>query len=438
MSSYQSWGRYPRVTQQTSSVYWRAEGLPEINTESMLCYGQGRSYGDSCLNADQTLIDTSNLQRLISFDDQSGILKCEAGVTLEQIIQFALPRGWFLPVSPGTKFVSVAGAIANDIHGKNHHREGTFGRHILEFELLRSNGERLICSPGQNAEMFRATIAGLGLTGMISWALLRLKPVKGPYIDMESIKCQNLDEFLEVSADSEKDYEYTVAWLDGTATGRSYGRGIFMRGNHSKRSGTLKPASFLDRIKKVPCDLPGWTLNALSIKAFNALYFNRQISRERSAEVYFEPFFYPLDSIQDWNRIYGKRGFFQFQCVLPKTRDQLELRKVLKKISDSGKASFLSVMKEFSDLKSPGMLSFPREGVTLALDFANQGQATLRMLQELDLLVREAGGAIYPAKDASMSAQSFRQYFPAYREFSGYIDSKFSSSFWRRVNSEDR
>jgi len=348
-----------------------------------------------------------------------------------------VPRGWFLPVTPGTKFVSVGGAIANDIHGKNHHAGGTFGRHVTRFELLRSSGERLICSPTENEMLYQATIGGLGLTGLIVWAEFRLKPIVNPYIDAEHINFSSLDEFFTISAESDQGYEYTVSWVDLLVGDKAICRGNFIRGNHNQ-----DPALASKPLKKplplaVPFNLPSFVLNPLTVWGFNQLYYYKQMPKRVQKVESYDPFFYPLDSIHQWNRMYGKRGFLQYQCVVPHEGSRESMGEIMGRIRKSGEGTFLTVLKEFGDIQSPGMLSFPRPGLTLALDFAYAGPKTLKHLEELDAVVRQVDGAIYPAKDARMSAASFQQFYPRWEEFAGYIDPHFSSSFWRRVSVKD-
>lgn len=435
MQAFQSWGRYPLARQSTQQLRWASEALPlpVANGDTLLPYGQGRSYGDSCLNDGGTLLLTQGLDRFIHFDRAGGLLRCEAGVTLADILRLIVPQGWFLPVTPGTKFVSVGGAIANDVHGKNHHRSGTFGCHVTRFELLRSDGSRLICSPQENAEWFAATVGGLGLTGLITWAEIRLKPIANPFIAVETIRFASLDEFFELSAAAEADYEYTVAWLDCLASGRHFGRGLFMQGNHAAPQLSGLPTISEPQGCSFPFNAPNWMLNKLSIRAFNFAYYHHQRSKTASGLSHFAPFFYPLDAILAWNRIYGRRGFLQYQCVVPDDGGHTAIRSILEKIVAAGQGSFLSVLKIFGDTPSPGLLSFPRKGATLALDFPMRGASTLALLNELDVIVRQAGGGVYPAKDARMSPESFHIYYPRWQEFSQYIDPKFSSSFWRRV-----
>jgi FAD/FMN-containing dehydrogenase len=432
MSNHESWGRYPRCKNAARALSWGTDNLPLPTDSSVLPYGQGRSYGDSCQNPGGTLLATAGLNRFIAFDRQSGVLRCEAGVTLDEILRLAVPQGWFLPVTPGTRFVSIGGAIANDVHGKNHHHAGTFGRHVRALELLRSDGERRRCTPDENSPWFAATIGGLGLTGLITWAEVQLKPISSPYIAVETIKFRNLAAFFEIAAESERDYEYTVAWVDCLAEGRHLGRGLFMRGNHAPMPAGRPPTSATRRLR-VPVDFPGFALNGGTVRAFNGLYYRRQRRPRAHHIVHYEPFFYPLDAILNWNRIYGRRGFMQYQCVLPHGDDMRAITALLQTIAGSGLGSFLSVLKTFGDMPSPGMLSFPRAGVTLALDFPNKGARTLTLLERLDGIVRGAGGAVYPAKDARMSALSFQTYYPQWRAFARFTDPCFSSGFWRRV-----
>jgi len=436
----QSWGRYPAVEPaEVRAVFWRSE-LPDLARfeRPLLPFAYGRSYGDSCLNEGGVSLDVSHLRRFISFDEHEGLLCCEAGVSLADVLDLVVPRGWFIPVSPGTKFVSIGGAIANDVHGKNHHKAGTFGCHVTRFELLRSNGEHLICSPSQNKELFAATIGGLGLTGIILWAEFRLKSIVNPYIDMERIQFSSLDEFMQISAETDQQYEYTMSWVDILIGGRELCRGIFMCGNNDQsRERASKP------LKKklslmVPVDFPSFILNTLTVKSFNELYYHSQLSKRVHKVVAYDPFFYPLDSIHNWNRMYGKRGFLQYQFVVPFEDGSGAMREIIGRIRRSGEGSFLTVLKTFGDIQSPGMLSFPRPGLTFALDFAFGGQKTLQLLDELDEIVRESGGAVYPAKDARMSAENFQAFFPRWQEFSEYVDPHFSSSFWRRVSHAEK
>lgn len=426
-----SWGNYFRYTHSDHNLLWRYQSLPE-GKHPLLAYGLGRSYGDSCLNDQGTLLRTDALQNLISFDRENGLLCCESGITLATLIELLLPQGWFLPVTPGTKYVTLGGAVANDVHGKNHHRDGSIGCHVVSLELLRSDGQRLFCSATENPELFSATVGGLGLTGLITQVTLQLMPVNNGYLDDESFTCNNLDEMLQLFAASRQSHQYTVAWIDCLAKGKSLGRGIFSRANPAGRDTSLPAMPPLRGKKTVPFDFPGFCLNRYTVSAFNALYFRKLGASRKSTRMDYDRFFYPLDSLLQWNRIYGKRGFLQYQCVVvQQPRDALLA--LLRAISEAGQASFLSVLKELGDRSSPGMLSFPRKGMTLALDFPNRGDETLKLLNRLDDIVRESGGALYPAKDARMPAAMFAASFPQLDAFSQQIDPAFSSSFWRRV-----
>lgn len=425
-----SWGRAHWVKNELTSLAWRHQALPEA--ESMLPYGMGRSYGDSCLNDGGLLLNTKTLDRFIQFDPASGLIRCEAGVTLADILSLVVPCGWFLPVTPGTKFVTVGGAIANDVHGKNHHLTGTFGCHVTQFELLRSDGERLLCSPESNPEFFKATIAGLGLTGLISWAEIQLMRVPGPLMATKSVRYKNLDEFFELSHQAHESEEYIVGWVDCLAKGKHLGKGHFITGNHASQPIETTPIQPQQKKKTVPFSFPNFSLNRFSIKGFNWLYYWRQPKRIQYSMSHYDPFFYPLDAVHQWNRIYGKRGFYQYQFVVPSEDDGI-IRAVMKEIAQAKTGSFLTVLKEFGDIESPGMLSYPAPGINFALDFPNNGQPTLDLLERLDRFVMEAGGKVYPAKDGRMSAQAFQTYYPQWEAFQQYVDPKFSSSFWRRV-----
>jgi FAD/FMN-containing dehydrogenase len=432
-----SWGNVSLANHDVLNIDWPDCQFPKLHSnQTVLPYGNGRSYGDVPLNDGGILLNTKSLNRIISFDKDTGILQCEAGILISDIIPIILSHGWFLAVTPGTQFVTLGGAVANDVHGKNHHLVGSFGRHVLSFDLLRSDNKNYTCSREENIELFKATIGGLGLTGLITTVTIQLTRVSGSRIACNNIAFSNLDEGLELFRQYNKS-TYTVAWIDCLSTGDNLGRGIFMIGEHCKP----KEYSYKSRNKiTVPIDLPGFTLNKWSVRAFNELYYRVGELKQGDSIIDIEPFFYPLDNILKWNKIYGKKGFFQHQCVIPKDEsgnDRVVIRKMLSMIADSGQASFLAVLKTFGDCKSPGMLSFPSPGITLALDLPNKGAKTLSILEKLDQLVLSAGGKIYPAKDTRMSSHTFKTCYPVWSEFIEYIDPNFSSSFWRRVSSDE-
>lgn len=422
-----SWNGWPRTRSQLHVLH--APHLPSQVAPPWLCHGNGRSYGDVCLNDGGALLLTRALDRYIAFDEQHGLLRCEAGATFDEILKLIVPRGWFLPVTPGTRFVTVGGAIANDVHGKNHHKAGSFGAYVTRLELLRSDGSRTECSPTQQAALFSATIGGLGLTGIIASAEFRLLRIAGPMMLDETFRYGGLAEFFALSDASAADWDYTVAWVDCLVGGDALGRGVFSRARHA--AAEVLP-SRAPRAHRVPFTPPLSLVNGLSLRAFNELYFRKAPAQPRPRHLHYEPFFYPLDALLDWNRIYGPRGFLQHQCVLPPASREA-VSELFREIARVGTGSFLAVLKLFGDRPSPGMLSFPRPGVTLALDFPLHGAETLALLDRLDAIVASVGGAIYPAKDARMSAAMFRSGFPRWAEFREHIDPAFSSSFWRRV-----
>ncbi|MFH1700085.1 MAG: FAD-binding oxidoreductase [Candidatus Zixiibacteriota bacterium] len=431
---YRSWGGYPITEQEAWPILQRQDNiLFEKISPTGLPYGMGRSYGDVCLNHGGNLILTRTLNHFISFDAGKGLLRCESGVNLDEILELIVPRGWFLPVTPGTKYVTIGGAIANDVHGKNHHIAGSFGCFVTQFELLRSDGNRLLCSISENEDFFKATIGGMGLTGLITWAEIKLIPIINNRIAQKTVKFKKLDDFFELSDCLAPNYNYTVAWIDCLASGKSLGRGLFMAGNHAPvKDGINLTYPQNQKSFSVPFDFPDFALNNFTIKMFNNLFYHKQRHRGKDSLSSFDAFFYPLDGINDWNRVYGKLGLVQYQCLVPKD-DTDVIRNILKTISDSGEGSFLAVLKVMGDIPSIGMMSFPRPGITLALDFPVK-ESVFRLFKQLDDIVRKAAGRLYPAKDACMTGTDFRLYYPAWEKFAKFIDPRFSSSFWRRVS----
>lgn len=427
---FESWGRYPTLQADVVPLHWTTDfPLPAGRPTKLLPVGLGRSYGDVCLLEGGTLLETTGMDRLLNFDPATGVLRCEAGASLQQILDFAVPRGFFLPVTPGTKFVTVGGAIANDIHGKNHHVAGSFGRHVLRFELVRSDGSRFVCSPIENPDWFAATIGGMGLTGLMTWAEIRLRPIVSRMIDYQGDKFHGIDEFFALSQAART--EYTVAWIDCVSTGRNFARGIFMQGEHAQVPGELKTSK--EAKLTFPFDLPEIALNRMSMAAFNTLYFHKQLDQRKIGPVDYEPFFYPLDAVLRWNRMYGRHGLLQFQNVLPHATGRDGMLEILTEITKSGLASFLAVIKFFGDLPSTGMMSFPAPGVMLALDFPIRKQVSFELVDRLAKITLEHGGRMYSAKDARMTAEQYQAFYPQWQEFARFVDPQFDSAFWQRV-----
>ena len=432
MARYQSWAHYPAVSCEAVQMYWRHLPLPieSPGPGSYLPYGNGRSYGDSCLNREGRLIDTRRLDRLIHLDNDTGVIRCEAGILLRDLLRHVIPAGWFLPVVPGTQLVTVGGAIANDVHGKNHHRAGSFGCHVRCFELLRSSGERLVCSPDQNPDWYRASIGGLGLTGLITWAEIALEKVSNPHLIQSHQKFSGLDAFFELSESSDREDEYTVAWVDCLAKSPL---GVFLRASHAEGSVTVDPPRSL----AIPLTAPLSLVNRASINGFNTLYYHKP-RPAFGTPIHYERFFFPLDSLAEWHRCYGPKGFLQYQCVIPLEDRGAAVNTIMAAARTSAVPSFLGVLKIFGSRVSGGILSFPRPGITLALDFPNRGAALLEQLEQFDAITRSAGGSVYPAKDARMSAGTFRCFFPAWESLKAFVDPSFSSDFWRRVSRESK
>lgn len=425
----ESWGRLASLEHEVRSLVGCNGVLPAFKSgRGGLAYGNGRSYGDVCLNPGGGLWLTAGLDRFLSFDESTGIITCEAGVLLRDIQRLMIPRGWMLPVTPGTQLVTVGGAIANDVHGKNHHRVGSFGDHVAEIRLQRTDGETIVCGPDQKPGWFAATVGGLGLTGVIIETSLQLRRVAGPWLDTETQPYQNLEEFFALADGSEEGWEHTVSWIDCISGGG--GRGIFMRGNHVEHFGDAEPAG---KKLSVPFAPPVSLINRLSLRPFNTAYYHLQSAKAGRSRAHYEKFFYPLDNILNWNRIYGPRGFYQYQSVVPRAVGKDAVKAMLKEIANSGDGSFLAVLKTFGNRRSVGMLSFPQPGVTLALDFPNKGERTLKLFERLDAVVREAGGRIYPAKDARMPRDLFESGYPRLGEFMNYRDPGISSALSRRL-----
>lgn len=407
-----NWGNYPVVKKEFKSEenYQKIKEFV-LNHNEVIARGNGRCYGDAALG--EAIFSTTKLNKFINFDRLNGVIECEAGILLSEILEVTVPQGYFLSITPGTKFITLGGAIASDVHGKNHHSEGCFVECVLSFKLMDEKGVILNCSREENSEKFWATIGGMGLTGIILSAKIKLKNIESAYIRQESIKAENLHEIFQLFEESE-DWTYTVAWIDCLQKGKNIGRSILMRGEHAlKVELPFKLADKPLRLKKkfsptVPFYFPKFVLNKFTVKAFNFLYFNKQRPKIVKNIIDYETFFYPLDAINDWNKIYGKSGFIQYQMVIPKDKGEEGMRRILETIANSGQGSFLAVLKLFGKNNPLAYNSFPFEGYTLALDF-KLNRELVQLVNNLDKIVEEFGGRIYLTKD-SMSKSSLTNY----------------------------
>ena len=415
------WGNFPQID---CPVYFqrRIDELKELlqaGPPGLIARGQGRSYGDSAVCNSGVLMQTTR-DRFLAFDTQTGRVTCEAGVTLEEIIHVSLPKGWFLPTTPGTKFVTVGGAIAADVHGKNHHRDGTWGQYVQRFSMLLADGSVIECSPEVNPDVFWATVGGMGLTGIILEATIQLVQVPSAYVDVRQRRARNLGEAFDLFMETDQQYKYSVAWIDCLSQGRKLGRSVLLLGNDApadllRASGKRDPLGWpRKRSKSVPFAFPGLAMNKLAIKAFNGLYYRRHGNKNTLVD--FDSYFYPLDSIHHWNRIYGRRGFVQYQALFPRECSREAMKTLLEMISKSGQASFLAVLKS-SGAANQGLLSYLFDGHTLALDFPYRGEKTERLCRELDKVMLEFGGRVYLAKDALVNAETFSRMYPRLNEF---------------------
>lgn len=416
------WGRYP--------VLWARAQAPRsivslrqlvVSTPSLIARGSGRAYGDSAINAHAT-VETRNLNRMIAFSPVSGQLIAEAGVLLGDIISAFLPRGWFPMVTPGTKFVTLGGAIAADVHGKNHHKDGSFRACVDWIDVMGPDGEIRRCSKHDNATLFDHTLGGMGLTGIILQAAIRLRPVETAWICQSTIAAANLKSAMAVF-EAAKDATYSVAWIDSLGSGGNLGRCLVMLGEHAVRA-DLSPEQAQAPLQigskrkfSVPIDFPAFALNRITVRAFNAIYYLAGSRKVGVQLVDWDSYFYPLDAILGWNRVYGRKGFAQFQCVLPLERSEDGLTALLSEIVRAGSGSFLGVLKRFGVQDSA--FSFPMEGYTLSLDFPISPK-TLSLLERLDQIAIAHGGRFYLAKDSRMTGATLRASDPRAREFQSY------------------
>jgi FAD/FMN-containing dehydrogenase len=435
---YEPWSRLPcGAAVSVIRPAWRSDPLDlGAAPYPVLPFGQGRTFGDTCANPGGIVIDTDKLDRFIDFDQESGLLGCESGVTVAQILELVVPRGWFLPVCPGTKHVSVGGAIAHDVHGKNHPRTGTFGEHVVRLELLRSSGERLSCGRDENTDLFRATIGGLGLTGLILSAQLRLERTALPILETESVRCTGLDEFFDFAEAEAHNYEYQVTWVDSFARGDPGSTMLIVRANTSG-AGRMMDGRTPRRLR-LPASIPTSFFNRLSIRALNVAYYRSHVRRITRRTEHYESFLFPQDDLHPTNRIYGRRGVWSYQALIPLAAARAAVPEMLRRVSRPGDQSWGTVLKVFGERTAPGLLSFTGAGISMTLGFPNRGARCLRVLGDLDRIVRDAGGKLYPAKDGRMPADAFKRSFPAWEEFARLVDPRFSSRFWRRVSEPAR
>jgi decaprenylphospho-beta-D-ribofuranose 2-oxidase len=426
-----SWGMHPK---QNNNVFKFREtkALQKIiyDNDELIAYGNGRSYGDSALNS--KIIDVRSKNYFIDFNDETGVLHVESGVLLADIIESFVPRGWFLKVTPGTKFITIGGAIASDIHGKNHHNQGCFSECIEEFNIMVASGKVINCSIKDEPALFNATCGGQGLTGVILDAKIYLKKINSKFLNQTTIKTNNLQETFE-AFEKYQNKSYSVAWIDCFARDKNIGKCLLMTGDFRDDGNLnykLKPQI------RIPFNFPKFILNKFSIKAFNWLYYNRIRKKISIQKVDIDNFFYPLDSIVDWNKLYGKDGFLQYQFIIPKESSFEGLKEILKAISNSGKGSFLSVLKLYGNANN-NYLSFPLEGYSLAIDFKME-KGLLHFLDKLDEIVLKFNGRIYLAKDARVSKETFEKGYPKIEHFRNYrkdnnMDLKFQSLQSKRV-----
>jgi FAD/FMN-containing dehydrogenase len=414
------WGRYPRVRAEVVRPEY-VSAVDVTRWRRVLARGLGRSYGDAALSKEGVVLLTERLNRLLDFDERTGVLRAEAGVTLADLLTVFAPRGWMPPVTPGTKFVTLGGCVAADVHGKNHHREGAFGAHVEALELMLADGTRVACGPSRRADLFRATVGGMGLTGVITEVSLRMKRAETSFIIVRHHAARDLAESLALLDDPMYDDEYTVCWVDMLARGPRAGRGVLIRGQHARPSElpaeyrALEPPATATRFD-LPFDLPAWALNRLSASTFNRLYFHSQGRKRAPFVAGFNRFFYPLDAVGAWNRAYGRAGFVQYQCLLPPAESARGLARLQEALAASRQPCFLAVLKRFGP-EGSGLLSFPAPGYTLALDFPVGGEELFALLRKFDDLVLEHGGRVYLAKDACLDPERFRLMYPGFAEW---------------------
>jgi decaprenylphospho-beta-D-ribofuranose 2-oxidase len=436
------WGRLPVAAMDV----YRPERLAAVAAivrggGPIVARGLGRSYGDAAMNRDGAVILSERLDRLLDFDAESGVLRCEAGVSIGDLLEWGVPRGFFPPVVPGTRHVSLGGAVACDVHGKNHHRAGSLGAHVRELVVVTADGRTVRCSRDVEPALFHATVGGMGLTGFIVEVTLRLARASSAYVAMDVDRARDLDEALQLFEDDAR-YEYSVAWIDSLARGSALGRSVLMRANplpaEALPAGAARdPLAVHARTRlRVPVEMPASVLSPLTVRAFNAAYYHSH-GRRREVPVHYDPFFFPLDRVGDWNRLYGRAGFHQFQCVVPAAGGHAPLVRILEALTQSGAGSFLAVLKRMGPADPAPMLSFPMHGYTLALDLANRPEVG-PLLDRLHELVAGCGGRVYLAKDARLTRELMPRMYPALPAWQAVKDAvdpshRFQSDLSRRL-----
>jgi len=434
------WGNYPSLAGSTYKVKQPEQLKNKINSEShIIARGLGRSYGDQAISNTALVAMMPSMDKILAFDDLTGVLDCQAGLSLHQIIKIFAPRGWFPMINPGTKYVTIGGAIANDIHGKAHHVDGSFINCVENFDILLANNELKTCSRSENKELFLANFGGLGLLGIIVRVKIKLKKIETTYFKQTAINCKNIDHMLDAFDQYDNQYDYSVAWVNALAKGKNLGKGVLTLGNQAK----LEDLSF--KLKSdplhvapepkltVPFYLPNFSLNAVSVKILNKVI--AYVQAKPTSIVHYEKFFFPLDAILHWNRGYGKRGFIQYQFVIPLDNGRENIKKLLTAVSESGCNPFLNVLKKFGEGQQ--YLSFPKPGYTFAIDFPVTKKLP-EFVAQLDQMVHACGGRVYLGKDAMLSATMFRKMYPDYQQWLAIKKkydpyNKFTSALARRL-----
>ncbi|MEQ8336341.1 MAG: FAD-binding oxidoreductase [Cyclobacteriaceae bacterium] len=429
-----NWGLYP-IQESEVIDFSELNNLASIikGNNELIARGMGRCYGDASLSS--TTLSTLKYNKFLDFDIENGIIACQAGVTLEEVLDVCVPKGWFLPVTPGTKYVTLGGAVASDVHGKNDHKEGSFTNYVTGLSLMNHKGEIIQCGPEINEDLFYATCGGMGLTGIILSVRFSLKKIETSFINQLLVKATNLDEILDLF-DKYKESTYSMAWIDCLKGGNGFGRSILYIGEHARENelSTKQKKRKLKIPRKtpllVPFYFPSFVLSSFFIRMTNSLIYHKNIKKQQRSIIPYEGFFYPLDAIKHWNRIYGKKGFVQYQFVVPQENGRVAMREILMKIRREGRGSFLAVLKAMGDPN--GMISFPMKGYTLALDFPIR-KGLFEFLDELDEMVLSYNGRIYLTKDARMSKEVLSKSYKSISQFRQFI--KFSKNKFQSIQS---